>query len=154
LGLPIVLTADRTLMAQYTVLLDGMLASSQTTASPAPVIERLLLPRAKHVNGQAPLAPLGLRRIESALLESGLAPEDIATVDDAHLADAIGAETRIVAVSSGEPLGLGMSSSTMTGVAGGEIYPQAMFRRLLQRTKRLVSERAPQAKVVLGGPGA
>ena len=154
MGLPIVLTADRTLMAQYTVLLDGMLASSQTTASPAPVIERLLLPRAKHVNGQAPLAPLGLRRIESALLESGLAPEDIATVDDAHLADAIGAETRIVAVSSGEPLGLGMSSSTMTGVAGGEIYPQAMFRRLLQRTKRLVSERAPQAKVVLGGPGA
>ncbi|MEN6305061.1 MAG: hypothetical protein ABFD96_20180, partial [Armatimonadia bacterium] len=141
-------------MAQYTVLLDGMLAASQTTSSPAPIIERLLLPRAKHFNGQAPVAPLGLRRVESALLEGGLAPEQLVTVDDAHLADAIGPETRVVAVSSGEPVGLGMSSSTMTGVAGGEIYPQAMFRKLLQQVRRLVSERAPQAKVLLGGPGA
>ncbi|MEN6549381.1 MAG: hypothetical protein ABFE07_25325, partial [Armatimonadia bacterium] len=150
----IVLTADRTLMAQYTVLLDGMLAASQTTSSPAPIIERLLLPRARHFNGQAPVAPLGLRRVESALLEGGIAPEQLVTVDDAHLADAIGPETRVVAVSSGEPVGLGMSSSTMTGVAGGEIYPQAMFRKLLQQVRRLVSERAPQAKVLLGGPGA
>jgi hypothetical protein len=151
-GYSIVLTADRTLMARYNVLLDGMLAASQTTATPGFVIENLLLPRAKHTAAGASVAPLGLRRIESALIEGGL--DDLIVVDDAHLADVIGPNTKIGAISSGEPVGLGMSSSTMAGVTGGEIYPQAMLRRLLAQVRRLVTERAPGAKVVLGGPGA
>lgn len=141
-------------MARYNVLLDGMLAASQTTAMPGFIIERLLLPRAKHTAAGASVAPLGLRRIESALVEGGLAAGDMIVVDDAHLAEAIGERTKIVAISSGEPVGLGMSSSTMAGVTGGEIYPQAMLRRLLSQVRRLVAERAPGAKVVLGGPGA
>ena len=61
-GTRVVLTADRGLMAAYSVLLDGMVASSQTTTTPWPVMDRLLLPRAAHPEGRALFAPAGLRR--------------------------------------------------------------------------------------------
>ncbi|MEI6500337.1 MAG: hypothetical protein WCP21_04835 [Armatimonadota bacterium] len=153
MAFPIVLTADRTLMARYDVLLDGMMAASQTTSMPAPVVKTVLLPRARHEHGVAPFAPLGLRRIEAALAAAGL-QDQLTVVDDAHLQDAIGPETRIIALSSGEPAGLGMSSSTMTGVIGGIIYPQAMFKQLLNKIRRLRQERCPDARIILGGPGA
>jgi len=153
-GVPIVLTADRTLMVHYRVLLDGMVACSQTTTTPWQIMDKVLMPRAPHPDGRAAFAPLGLRRIEAALLAGGFQHSDVAVVDDSHLSDVIGPATRAVAVSSGEPTGLGMSSSTMAAVAGGTIQPQLMFERLLGRIRELVTARAPQAKVVLGGSGA
>jgi radical SAM superfamily enzyme YgiQ (UPF0313 family) len=153
MSFPIVLTADRTLMSRYNVLLDGMMAASQTTSMPAPVVKTVLMPRAPHPHGQSLVAPLGLRRIEAMLAQAGLG-EQLSVVDDAHLQHAIGPETKIIAISSGEPAGLGMSSSTMTGVIGGSIYPHAMFRQLLDKARRLRQERCPEAKIILGGPGA
>lgn len=152
-GRRIVLTADRILMADYRLLFDGMLAASQTTLTPSFVMNRLLAPRSHSRDGRAPVAPLGLRRIEAALVAGGLSSDDVAVVDEEHLAAAIGPETRIVAVSSGEPCGLGMSSTTMTGIAGGRVYPQVMLRRLLRRARALVDRHAPQARLVIGGSG-
>ncbi len=153
-GFPIVLTADRTLTAGYQLLFDGMLAASTTTTTPGFIAERLLMPRVAPVDGRAARAPLGLRRIEAALLRSGFSPRDVAVVEDADLASAIGAGTRVVGISAGEPMGRGMNSSTMTAIAGGRIVPHACFDRLLRRTRGLIAERAPGARVVLGGPGA
>ena len=153
MAFPIVLTADRTLMSRYDVLMDGMMAASQTTSMPAPVIKTVLLPRSAHPRGRALVAPLGLRRIEAALAQAGLA-DQLVVVDDVHLDQAIGPETKIIAISSGEPAGLGMSSSTMTGVVGGSIYPHAMFTKLLDKVQRLRQQRCPNAKIILGGPGA
>jgi len=172
-GYKIVLTADRTLTAGYRTLFDGMLACSQTTKTPRWLMNALLLPRAGATHRQslhssacslllpragatlrARVAPLGLRRVEAALLAGGFDADDVAVVDDASVRAAIGPATRIVGISSGEPCGLGMNSTTMTAVAGGEIYPEAMFRRLLAQVKAAIAERAPSAKIVLGGPGA
>jgi len=153
-GFSIVLTADRTLMAAYQVLLDGMMAASQTTKTPRIIRERLLAPRAAHPGGRALVAPLGLRRIEAALLAGGFAASDVAVVDDAHLAEVIGPATKVIGVSSGEPTGLGMSSSTMVGVVGGDIYPLAAFRELMAKVRALRAAQAPQARVIVGGPGA
>lgn len=153
-GYPIVLTADRTLMARYQLLFDGMLAASQTSTAPPALLGGLLMPRARSINGRAPFAPLGLRRIEAALLDGGFTADQVAVVDETGLAGAIGSETRVVGIASGEPIGHGMNSSTMTAVAGGRIYPEVMFRRLLARVREAVDRRAPSARVVLGGPGA
>lgn len=153
-GTPIVLTADRTLIARYDVLLDGMMAASQTTTTPGPLMDALLMRRAGVVGGRAEVGPLGLRRIEAALLQGGFTPQQVCLTDDRHLPSVVGPETRVIGISSGEPLGLGMSSSTMAGVAGGAIYPEVMFRRLAHMVRRLVTVSAPSAKVVLGGPGA
>jgi len=152
-GYPVVLTADETLMAGYRLLFDGMLASSQTTRTPSPVM-RLLMPRPKQPGVRAAVAPMGLRRIEAALLAGGFATDDVVVVHPARLHHAIGPATRVVGVSSGEPAGIGMNTTTMTGIVGGRIYPAAMFGRLMKRIRRLLTDRAPSARVVLGGPGA
>ncbi len=151
-GFPIVLTADRTLTADYRLLFDGMLAASQTTTAPPAVFGRLLMPQNNRGRARAKVAPLGLRRIEAALLAGGFSPDEVAVVTEDQLEGAIGRATRVIGISSGEPAGLGMNSSTMTAIAGGRIYPQAMFGRLMRKIRRL--NRDVSAKVVLGGPGA
>ena len=46
-------------------------------------------------------------------------------MDPASLRRAVGPDTRIIGVSSGDPLGLGMNSTTMSAILGGEITPAA-----------------------------
>jgi radical SAM superfamily enzyme YgiQ (UPF0313 family) len=90
--------------------------------------------------------------LEAALLAGGFSPDEVAVVREDQLDRAVGKSTRIIGISSGEPAGLGMNSSTMAAVAGGRIYPQAMFGRLMRKLHRL--NRDGRAKIVLGGPGA
>ena len=101
---------------------------------------------------RARVAPLGLRRIEAALLAGGFTRNEVAVVTEDQLVRAVGAATRVIGVSSGEPAGLGMNSSTMAAVAGGRIYPEAMFRRLMEKIRCINRDR--RVKIVLGGPGA
>lgn len=153
-GHVVVLTADRTLTANYRLLFDGMLAASQTTMAPVSLMGWLLMPRHRRSGVRAVTAPLGLRRIEAALLDGGFSSDEVIVADDAHLTEAVGSATRVVGISAGEPAGHGMNSSTMTGVVGGRIYPEAMFRRLLAEIRRHIQDRGLSAKIVMGGPGA
>ena len=153
-GFPVVLTADATLTAGYRLLFDGMLVSSLTTTSPPFLLSRLLLPPPSANGLRAPFAPLGLRRIEAALAEGGFTPDEVVVAAESGLADVIGPHTRAVGITTGEPAGHGMNSTTMTAVAGGHIYPRYYFDRLLARVRRLIADRAPGARVIIGGPGA
>ncbi|MDP6438428.1 MAG: radical SAM protein [Candidatus Brocadiia bacterium] len=152
-GFLIVLTADRTLMADYRMLFDGMVGASQTTRTPRFLMKGLLAPPARSAGLRAVQAPLGLRRIEAALTSNGWNPDDVAVVRPEDLGRAVGPRTRIIGLSSGDPLGRGMNSSTMAAVAGGEIYTSRLFRNLTERVGRL-RRRAASARVVVGGPGA
>jgi len=154
-GYPIVLTADRSLMADYDILFDGMLTASQTTITPAPIMNSLLMPKPRNTaDGRARTAPLGLRRVEAALLAGGFMADDVAVVNEDQLGEAIGPNTRIVGIAAGEPLGLGMNTNTMAGIMGGQIYPKVMFRRLLRTVHQQLSTNASLAKVIMGGAGA
>ncbi len=153
-GSPVVLTADRTLMANHRLLFDGMLAASQTTTAPVWLTGWLVMPWTPKNGVRASVAPLGLRRIEASLLAGGFSADDVTVVDERSLGQVIGPATRVIGISAGEPAGLGMNSSTMTAVAGGRIYPQAMFERVLAKVRRYVKDRRLSAKIVLGGPGA
>ena len=153
-GIPVVLTADRTLMAAYSLLLDGMVSTSQTTSTPEFLWRTLLAPG---INGsfRALQAPLGLRRVEAALVAGGFPEEDVAVVTPEELPRAVGPRTRIVGLSSGDPLGIGMSSSTMTALSGGEILCGSQFRRLAGRVSAITSGLGPGGpRVIMGGPGA
>jgi len=149
-GFPVVLTADRTLMADYRLLLDGMVSCSQTTTTPGFLVRLLIAPPLNGAGVRAPRSPLGLRRVEAALLAGGFAPEDVAIVTPEKIGAAVGPRTRLIGVSSGDPLGIGMNSSTMAGLAGGESLPGASFRRLMAAVRSARGD----ARVVLGGPGA
>ncbi|MGE5610766.1 MAG: hypothetical protein ACM359_16060, partial [Bacillota bacterium] len=106
-GSLVVLTADRTLTADYRLLFDGMLAASQTTIAPVSLMGWLLMPRSNRSGTHAAVAPLGLRRIEAALLNGGFSADEVTVADDAHLEETIGPATRVIGISSGEPAGLG-----------------------------------------------
>ena len=153
-GFQVVLTADRTLMADFRLLFDGILAATQTTTMPAPIVRMVLLPRARSEGVRAKVAPLGLRRIEAALVNGGFSREEVAVVDEDHLSGAIGPATRVVGLSTGEPCGAGMNTTTMTAITGGEGYPAAMFRKLLGAVRQTIAEKGSKARLVVGGPGA
>jgi len=153
LGFPVVLTADRSLMAGYDVLFGGMVSVSQTTRTPAALMRLLLAPRVPHTSRRAHAAPLGLRRLEAALVAGGWSPDDVAVVPPEELGRAVGPATRVVGVSSGDPLGIGMNSTTMTAITGGRTHTARWFQRLMARICGLRAT-APGARVVVGGPGA
>ncbi len=152
-GWPVVLTADRTLMARYDVLLDGMVAGSQTTRVPGPVMRAIVCPRVPHEGGRARYAPLGTRRVEAALVGGGWSADDVAVVPPERLKDAIGPRTRIVGVTCGDPLGRGMNSTTITSIVGGRIWPSQAFQGMMKRIARL-RRNLSELRVVVGGPGA
>jgi radical SAM superfamily enzyme YgiQ (UPF0313 family) len=153
-GYPVVLTADRTLTAGYRLLFDGILACAQTTTTPYPVLRALMLPKTRGTGVRARLAPLGLRRIEAALLDGGFARDDVAVVDHDHLAEAIGPNTRVVGIATGDPAGVGMSTTTMTAVAGGTGYTTALFRRVLKTVHRAAKRAGAKPRIIIGGPGS
>lgn len=152
-GFPIALTADRTLMADYPTLLDGMMATVQTSAVPTVVMRRLLAPPVPSHGVRAVRAPLGLRRLEAALRRDGLGADDVVVVPPGQLHRAIGTSTRIVAVSSGDPLGLGMTSTTMGGLVGGRLHTAKAFEALCRRINAQ-RRTLPSVQLLAGGPGA
>jgi len=150
---PIVLTADRSLMAAYALLLDGMAAASQTTAWPAPLMWPVIAPPVAAEGGRARQAPLGLRRIEAALRRDRFSGDEVAIVPPERVHQAIGPDTRIVGLASGDPLGLGMNSTTTTAIFGGRPVTSHLFRKLAHRVRRRLNEVGSPARIILGGPG-
>ena len=74
-GYPIVLTADRTLMADYPVLFDGMMGTIQTTTVPEPIMRNIIAPPLPSDGLAARKAPLAreetLARLTQLLGEPG-----------------------------------------------------------------------------------
>ena len=152
-GYRVVLTADRSSMAGYRSLFGGMVSASMTTMLPEAVMKGLLAPPVGRDGARAAWAPLGLRRVESALLRDGYERDEVAVVWPDDLESAVGRDTRIIGLASGDPLGIGMNSTTMEGLMGGRIYVGEWFRRLAEKVQGL-KQRAPDAVTVVGGPGA
>lgn len=153
-GFPIVLTADHSLMAGFRLLFDGILPAAQTTTIPTPFVRALLLPRATSQGPQATVAPLGLRRIEAALVRGGFSRDDVVVAHPSRLRGTVGLDTRVVGISVGEPTGLGMNTTTMRAIAGGRPFPSVMFTVLLRRIRRELRRAGATARIVVGGPGA
>jgi len=128
-----------------------MAATSQTTFTPAVVMNLLIAPKGRRRFGQTPL-PLGLRRIEAALARSGFPAEAIRCVPADSLRSAVGNETRIVGVSTGDPLGIAMNSTTMTAILPGRIRTALAFQRMLHGLRR--ARKQIGFRIVVGGPGA
>ena len=158
-GYRIVLTGDRTVMSTYGGgLFYGFMSTGPTKGFiPLPILEKSILkPVPIGSRGEAILAPHGLRRVEAALLESGIVDEDDIIVAPSQSLDrVVGRRTRIIGVYTIDPLGLGPASTTFsgpTGVIHSEPITTYFFRKLVL-SRAVQGARKRGAYVVVGGPG-
>ena len=162
MGYPVVLTADKTVMNTYGgSLFYGFIVTAPRKAawylSPERLLKLILLNPPSDKNGKAVVAPQGLRRVEAALIESGVVlPDEVIVAVPHKLGEVIGSETKVIGVNVIDPLGMGPASTTLSGPYGiihDEPNNAYHFRKLV--TNSVVQEARKQgAYLVVGGPGA
>ncbi len=148
----IILTAERSLMSDYNgALFLGFMSTGPSNMIPQRLFFRLIAPPVPEENGEVKLAPYGTRKIEAALLESGFSEKDVKVVNPDKIARYIGKDTKIVGVTTNDPLGLGPASTTFSGNTGfvsRPSYNRVKFEELMKKLRKF------DVKVVVGGAGA
>jgi radical SAM superfamily enzyme YgiQ (UPF0313 family) len=106
----------------------------------------------RNADGTASYMPAGLRVLEAAL-ERRYPPDDIAACDPDDLDRFIGAATRVVAVSTHNPLGVTFAAGVYTSIFGESKQPINSFyaRKLFDRLKQ--SPHRSTFQVIVGGSG-
>jgi radical SAM superfamily enzyme YgiQ (UPF0313 family) len=104
-------------------------------------------------NGRAKFAPYGLRKIE-ALLEEEFGEENVVTCTPQNLGKFVGPNTKVIGISTMDPLGIGFVSRTYTSLVaiGGEPIAANEFKDLMKN--RMLKKKKRNYKVIVGGAGA
>ena len=148
----IVLTADRaTLSSYHDNLYLGFLSCLSDRLCPEPIYKAIVTPVQHDAEGSVILPNLSLRAVEAACLAGERALESLQILHDAFLESKITKATRIVGVSTHDPLGFGPATTTWSTIFKGTPYNRIYFLRLMDRIKAL--KRKFGFTVVVGGPG-
>jgi radical SAM superfamily enzyme YgiQ (UPF0313 family) len=152
-GVKVVLTASATEMSDfYSNPFVAFVTGFAKGPIPLWVLRKKLYPPVeRNSDGRAKYAPYGLRKAEALLLEAGLDESEVAVVHPFDLGTFVGPETKVVGISSMDPMGMGYVSKTYSSlIGGGEPMNAIEFRELV--THQNILQYKP--KVIVGGSGA
>jgi radical SAM superfamily enzyme YgiQ (UPF0313 family) len=151
-GPTVVLVSDRSLMSNFRGnYIFGFLSCAPTDRVPTLLYDRLFAPPVEaHPDGRAKAAPMGLRRIEAALLGGSYDPSEVAVAHPDHLGTVVGPGTEIVGVNAMDPLGMGPVTSSFTTDTDLTPMNAVKFRSLMDDIASL----PPDPALVVGGAGA
>jgi len=152
-GVKIVLTASATEMSDYhNNPFTAFAAGFPKGLIPSRFLRKWLYPPVENNhNSTAKYAPYGLRKVEAILLENGFEESDIATVYPCDLDAFVGPGTKVVGISTMDPMGMGYVSKTYSSlVGGGEPVNSIEFRNLMSH----MSLHKHKPKIIVGGAGA
>jgi radical SAM superfamily enzyme YgiQ (UPF0313 family) len=147
-GIMIVLTASDIEMSDFN--LNPFIAFSG--GFPKSLVQKKLYPPLpSNLDSTAKFAPYGLRKVESLLIQE-FGEENVVTARPSDLHRFIGPKTKIVAISTMDPLGIGFVSRTYTGILGMNGKPATLveFEKLLANP----AIRRYKVKIIVGGSGA
>jgi radical SAM superfamily enzyme YgiQ (UPF0313 family) len=149
-GKLIVLTASRAEMSQYDY--DPFVAFTSTFPHkliPTKIKEKWLRP-IDNEDGSNKFAPYGLRKIETILMDE-FGADNVIVAHYSHLDKFIGPKTKLVGISTMDPLGLAYVSTTYNSILsfGGEAVNSNEFKKLLKHPA--IVKYKP--KLLIGGSG-
>ncbi len=149
----IVLTVDRTMASNYrNKQVYGIASSLPESVMPQWIHNYFFVPSSKvKENGELIYGSTGMRKIEAALIDSGIVSEsEIIFVHPEYIEKVVNKETEIIGISTFDPLGIGPVTSTFTNLISGESHISKSFKNLLK--KSVFKNR--KIKIIAGGPGA
>ena len=151
-GVPIVLTASRIEMNDFNLSPFFAFSGSFPPILPRHLLNKVLYgPSRFNMDGTAKFAPYGLRKVEALLIKE-FGEENVATVHPQSLGEFIGPETKVVGISTMDPLGIGFVSRTYSSILGlsGKSLNHIAFESLLSNP----ALRKYNPKIIVGGSGA
>ncbi|RLI46638.1 radical SAM protein [Candidatus Bathyarchaeota archaeon] len=151
-GAPIVLTASIIEMSDFKLNPFIAFSGGFPLILPKRILRKKLYPNS-HFNedGTAKFAPYGLRKVETLLIEE-FGEENVVTVHPHNLHEFVGPKTKVVGISTMDPLGIGFVSRTYTSILrlNGKPVTRLEFENLLSN----FVFRKYRPKIIVGGSGA
>jgi radical SAM superfamily enzyme YgiQ (UPF0313 family) len=151
-GVPIVLTASMIEMSDFNLNPFMAFSGGFPLILPKYFLRKRLYP-SPPFNGDstAKFAPYGLRKVEALLIKE-FGSENVVTVPPHYLHKFIGPKTKVVGISTMDPLGIGFVSRTYTSILGlnETSMTRAEFEDLLSNS----SFRRYKPTIIVGGSGA
>jgi len=146
----VVLTADRTLMSEYNKHVFMGFAACAPKFIPGWLYTKIFCPPVDEMQGRVKYGHCGQRKIEAALLNNGFSEHDVAVISPNALRNVVDEETKVLCITTHDPLGLGPASTTFSNLGGRETFTSFYFRKLI--TDPVI--RKYGLKVIVGGSGA
>jgi radical SAM superfamily enzyme YgiQ (UPF0313 family) len=146
----VILTMDRTLASEYNGHIFLGFAACSPKLIPSWLYTKIFCPPAEEENGILKYGHCGQRKIEAALLNNGFSEGDVIVAHPDHLEKVVDKDTKVLCVTTHDPLGLGPASTTFSDLVNKEPYTALYFRRLI--TNPVIKKY--NLKVIVGGSGA
>ncbi len=151
-GVPIVLTASVIEMSNFNLNPFIAFSGGFPLVLPKYILRKKLYPNSDfNEDGTAKFAPYGLRKVETLLIKE-FGEKNVVTVHPHNLHRFIGPKTKVVGISTMDPLGIGFVSRTYTSILGLNGKPASLveFESLLSN----FMFRKYKPKIIVGGSGA